>query len=577
MEFLPLGGADEIGASSYLYRRAGGSLLVDAGVRTGVLGAAGLPLFEAIDHPPDAFVLTHAHLDHLGALPLLLKRYPKMRCLTSPLTLKLAAANLADTVKVNLQNGMALFNMHDVVVALNRFETVPSLLPITLDTHKGEQWRLRLTPAGHLPGAQGLLIEAEGDLVFHTGDFNNVATHLTDAAWRFTEPPQGISVISEATYGDTMLPSRKEQVQRFVTAIRETLLGGGNVLIPSFALGRAQEIVHTLVTQMNTGLLPRAPIFLDGLVRTVTEIMQDSIELLPKAIQNYAKQAPTLFFSDPVQLVGDNQQREAILGYRGVIVIASSGMLSGGASVVYARAWLGEAQNGLFLVGYQDEDSPGRRLLELQQGGEVVLPSGPVAAYCRIERYALSGHADRGGLLSHIAQFKPSLVALVHGEVPARHSLAQALQKNSPCRLPKNGEAIQLRAPAKIHATGAAGGLGPASAEANNTTSSSTAKVLKHHQAVLQGLKLEISDDGFLLRWPTPQTPREEAVLGKLQYWLQAGRYKIVASRFDQGSKLKLQLTSMAGGGHQDDSEAEEGTDGDGDSEIDGDTGSDDT
>jgi uncharacterized protein len=584
MEFLALGGADEIGASCYLYRRAGGSVLIDAGVRTGLLGAAALPALDGIETAPDAFFLSHAHLDHVGALPLLLARFPKMRCLTTPLSLKLAIANLNDTVKVNAQNGLALFGYREVVAALNRFEVVPSLVPIDIDTQRGERWRLLPTPAGHLPGAHGLLIQGQDELVFHTGDFNNVATHLTEAAWRFPQPPHQIPVVSEATYGDVQLPSRKEQVQRFVAAMSDVLRAGGNVLIPSFALGRAQEIIQTLLTQMAGGLVPRVPIYLDGLVRTVTEIMQDSLEHLPKALQNFAQNTPALFFAPPVQVVTDKAQREAVLAKRGVVVIASSGMLSGGASPIYAHAWLPGADNGLFLVGYQDEDSPGRRLLELQQGGDVVLPTGVVSAYCRVERYALSGHADRGGLLSHIAQFQPSLVALVHGEVGARHSLATTLSKSSPCRLPKNGEVVLLHKPPRqprpkptmttdtttsaITSTmahnasdspdGPDGPLAPHTPldTANDPLSASlsaaprlvdTGAVVRHHQQYIERLKLHQTETGFVVDWPEPQNGREQRVLAKLKAWLHDGQYKLAMSRIDGGHRVRLQLSTMRG------------------------------
>ena len=237
------------------------------------------------------------------------------------------------------------------------------------------------------------------------------------------------AVVSESTYGDTLLPSRKEQVRAFVTAIGETLRGGGRVLIPSFALGRAQEITQILQTAMAGGLLPAVPIHLDGLTRGITEAYEDMLPLLPEALQNrskVSKQPP--FLTGTVNLVGDRRERDGILASeRPAVVIASSGMLHAGASPQYARAWLPHAENALFVVGYQDAESPGRRLLELQQGGEVMLPARdgggrfePVSAYSRVERFYLSAHADRGGLLGMIARYAPGKVILTHGEVRAR-------------------------------------------------------------------------------------------------------------------------------------------------------------
>jgi uncharacterized protein len=260
------------------------------------------------------------------------------------------------------------------------------------------------------------------------------------------------AVVSESTYGDTLLPARKEQVRTFVTAIGETLRGGGRVLIPSFALGRAQELTQILQTAVAGGLLPGVPIYLDGLTRGLTAAYESMLPLLPDALQNRAKvskQAP--FLSGPVQPVMDRRERERVIASdRPAVVIASSGMLHAGASPQYARAWLPQPENALFVVGYQDAESPRRRLLELQQGGEVQLPDGrggreAVPAYARVERFYLSAHADRGGLLGMIARYAPGRVLLTHGEVSARHNLAGYLNTRQDVGLPVAGEVVPLQ------------------------------------------------------------------------------------------------------------------------------------
>ena len=157
-------------------------------------------------------------------------------------------------------------------------------------------------------------------------------------------------------------PAARSRCAAFVTAIGETLRGGGRVLIPSFALGRAQEITQILQTAMAGGLLPTVPIHLDGLTRGITEAYEDMLPLLPEALQNrskVSKQRP--FLTGTVNLVRDRREREGILASeRPAVVIASSGMLHAGASPQYARAWLPHAENALFVVGYQDAESPGK-------------------------------------------------------------------------------------------------------------------------------------------------------------------------------------------------------------------------
>jgi predicted metal-dependent RNase len=150
------------------------------------------------------------------------------------------------------------------------------------------------------------------------------------------------------------------------------------VLIPSFALGRAQEITQLLQTSMAGGLILCVPLYLDGLTRSITEAYEEMLPLLPDAIRAKARVSKRpAFLNGTVQFVKDGKERERIItSDRPAIVIASSGMLHAGASPQYARTWLPHPENALFVVGYQDAESPGRRLLELQQGGEVLLPDG---------------------------------------------------------------------------------------------------------------------------------------------------------------------------------------------------------
>ncbi|WP_304437955.1 MBL fold metallo-hydrolase RNA specificity domain-containing protein, partial [Deinococcus sp. Leaf326] len=225
-----------------------------------------------------------------------------------------------------------------------------------------------------------------------------------------------------------------------------------NFLIPSFALGRAQEITQILQTSMASGLLPSVPLYLDGLTRQMTQTYEELLPLLPQALQNRRKSSgQPIFLGGTVTLVGDRRDRERILASDGpAVVVASSGMLHAGASPIYARAWLPEASNALFVVGYQDAESPGRRLLELQQGGDVLLPNGrggrePVPAYARVERFYLSAHADQGGLLGMIARYRPGKILLTHGDVRPRNTLAGYLDTRHDVALPKAGEVVTLR------------------------------------------------------------------------------------------------------------------------------------
>lgn len=447
--FVGLGGTDEIGASSYLYRLSEGRLLIDAGLRPGQLGEAALPRLELLqDSPPDAMVLTHAHLDHVAALPVVLRRFPGLKVYCTPATARLAALTLADTFKIAQRQGQPLFGTRDLQRAL------AALTPLNYFERVSDHgFAFTLYPAGHLLGAASVLIESGAGAVFHTADVNNVATHVTPPAWMPAEVTPVDAVVSESTYGDTLLPARKEQVRAFVAATAEALLEGGKVLVPSFALGRAQDIVLILQTAIAGKQLPHVPIYLDGLTREVTSTYEELLPLLPPALQNRAESSRLPpFLSGTVQVVQDNDQREKIIGSQGpAIVITSSGMLHAGASPLYARQWLPDPKNALFIVGYQDAEAPGRRLLELENGGEVLLPDpsgdgfSPVSAYSRIQRYYLSAHADQGGLLGLIHRYDPGKVILTHGETAPRHALRTFLDTKKDVALPSLGEEVFLK------------------------------------------------------------------------------------------------------------------------------------
>ena len=450
LRFIGLGGTDEVGASSYLYLLKEGNLLIDAGLRPGQVGEAALPKLEVLnEHPPTAMILTHAHLDHVAGLPVVIRRFPKLKIHCTEATARLASLVLADTLKVSTDQGYPMFSATELKRTLERLQPTAYF-----EWVKDYGFAFQFLPSGHLLGAASVLIRSGGRQVFHTGDVSNVATPVVDPMWLPHPDTVGEvdAVVSEATYGDTLLPSRKEQVSTFMKAIGETVRQGGKVLIPSFALGRAQEITQILQTGMASGLMPPAPIYLDGLTRSITEAYEGMLPLLPEALQKRVKSGgKPAFLSGTVELVKDNKARERVIhSEKAAIVIASSGMLHAGASPIYARAWLPQSDNALFVVGYQDAESPGRRLLELQQGGEVMLPDGKggreaISAYARVERFYLSAHADRGGLIGLISRYAPGKVLLTHGEVAPRANLAGYLNTKYDVNLPTAGEEIELK------------------------------------------------------------------------------------------------------------------------------------
>ncbi|TFU26504.1 MBL fold metallo-hydrolase [Thermus tengchongensis] len=445
LSFLALGGALEVGASAHLLTLDGVRFLVDVGLRPSLLGEAALPRLDLLSEPPDAVLLTHAHLDHVGALPLLRRRFPKVPLFATRPTLRLALEVLLDSARLGRALGAELYTEREAARALLEAVEVRPFEPFAV---KGV--RVLPLPAGHLLGAVGYLLEGKGGRALHLGDFSLTATPTTDPA-HFPPEPQGVDLlVSEGTYGDTFLPSRKEQVREFLSLVGRTLREGGRVLIPTFALGRAQDLLFHLLEGMRTGLVPKVPVVLDGLVRTLTRAYEEELaDFLPEALRNLRTNSRMpLFLREGVVEVKDARHRaELLLSGSPMVVLASGGMLNGGPSPLWASHFLREEGSALLLVGYQDEESPGRRLLELKRGDELLLPVGEervlVRVDSRVERFHLSAHADRAGILNLLSRYPARLTLLVHGEPQALHTLSRALEGRA-SRIPRVEEAVSL-------------------------------------------------------------------------------------------------------------------------------------
>ncbi len=531
MRFLGLGGTNEVGASCYLYEFGDTRLLIDAGMRPTMIGEASLPMLELLkEHPPDLMILSHAHLDHVGAIPRVKKLFPNLPIYTTRASQRLALEVLTDAVKVAKAQGAIIYELGEAMHAVAEMRTIKPFEPFSFAGVK-----FSVYPAGHILGAVGILIETEEGKIFHTGDFSNITTLTTEEAYRPPTPIFVDAVISEATYGDTILPGRKEQIRELIEAVKTVVEGGGRVLIPTFALGRAQEIILLMLNHQSNGQLPKVPIYLDGLVRKLTTTFDELMGEMPKKLQNLAENLKTSpFLKDNVVMVKDSKQRQRIIeAYQPSIILASSGMLTGGPSPIYARHLLKEVNSALFVVGYQDAESPGRRLLELERGGEVLLPNPtgegfePVPALCQVARYYLSAHADRVGIIAHLSRYPSPRVVLMHAEGNARYSLMEALKKDYFVELPKNGEWVDLLAEITLpHLKKPSSQVADEAKVPSQAPPSQTSKI-KHFKSEVD---LEVQDSKVVLSFDENISP---------EGLFENGRYRINVAK---GSIIKAEL-----------------------------------
>lgn len=410
LRVTPLGGDTEIGGSCLLVEAGGTRILVDAGLRPS--DGRTLPprdIDRALEGDLHAVVVTHAHNDHCGYVPALVARNPRLRILASPETVRLMPMMWEDTAKVMREQNrararwgadpVALYGHAEVEAAARRCEEVPFAVPRRIGGMTVE-----LFPAGHILGAAGAVIRAGDRRVVVTGDISGFRQESVDG-YTLPESARGadLLVLETTCCGDDH-EDRERRVGDFIREVQEIHQGGGRVLIPAFALGRAQEIALVLRRH-----LPEVPVRIDGMAADLSR----------------AFEAATADSAHPLKIFGDAvavADRPAELDtFRTGVVITTSGMLTGGPAVQWAARILPDPGSALFISGYQDEESPGARLRRLSKegGGEFTLPvhGGRVTVQvkARVATMRVSAHADRRGLLNIADEVAARQTMLVHG------------------------------------------------------------------------------------------------------------------------------------------------------------------
>ncbi len=443
-----LGGADEVGASSLLIEISGKRLLIDAGIRPSPKARWGLhgdqlPHLDAINSP-DVILVTHAHTDHTGALELVVGRYPHCPVFATPPTIALTRVLHADArrimqARLDEEGELPLYD--DIAVE----KLLAALTPIEFHARLplGENLAATFYPAGHIAGAALILLDSDEGRVLISGDISLSPQRTVDGCKPPTLRPDVL--ILESTYGGRLHANRATEERKLVERIAAIANAGGKVLIPAFALGRAQELIEILRAFRKAGELPTIPVWVDGMVRAVCGIYSQFPDALPLALQ----ERNAKFFDETTRAIETVAQRNVIVWENNPgIIIASSGMLAGGPSLSYARALAGKPEHAILLTGYQDEESPGRKLQALATRGRGTLKLGKdvVDVQCQLGTYALSAHADEGQLIALTETLDPTTVFIVHGDAEARASLRKALrERGRRVELPRAGQTFDFR------------------------------------------------------------------------------------------------------------------------------------
>lgn len=455
MRFTNLTRATEIGANSYLLELAGRRFVLDAGMHPTQEGESALPDFATVaDRSVDAIFLTHAHLDHVGSLPVLMRRQPGAPVFMTAATARLGEIALHNSVNVmsRERNGVGagpMFTHRQTDEATRVWSECGLGQPFAFDGERlprggteHAEGSFELFDAGHILGSTGVLFRGEGRSVFYTGDVNFADQTISRAAGFPAFGQNGTGpldvLIVETTRGDAPARpgvSRASEEARFGQALKEAFARGGAVLVPVFALGKTQELLAVLHGFRQRGLLsPDVPIYIGGLGTKMTEVY-DRFARGGGA----PRQLPGVGLLDtvaPYVLAGRDAAEAPIKPGR--LYALSGGMMTAETlSNKYARRMLGDARNSVFFVGYADPDSPAGRLLAAATRGDETVrldddEDAPISLRATVDRFDFSAHSDRESIRQFILRTAPKKVVLVHGDPGAIEWFRDTLHADRP-------------------------------------------------------------------------------------------------------------------------------------------------
>jgi metallo-beta-lactamase family protein len=445
------GGAGTVTGSKYLVEHRGRRLLVDCGLFQGWKPLRELN-WEPLPFEPrevDAVLLTHAHLDHAGALPLLLRQGFTGPVLATPATVDLCQLLLPDSAHIQEEDAayanrhhtsrhqpaQPLYTMEDAQRALRHLQA----LPLATRTEVIPGVTARFSRAGHILGAASVALEVEGRTLLFSGDLGRPDDPL------MREPaaaPHADWIVVESTYGDR-LHAQEDAMAALAEVVNRTAARGGTVLVPAFAVGRAQLLLLMVQRLRQAGAIPELPVFLDS------PMAIDTTALYSRHPQEHRlSSAECAAMCGAAHMVRTAPESRALSGARfPAVVISASGMATGGRVLHHLAHRLPDRHNTVVLVGYQAGGTRGARL----QAGEKTLRIHGQDVPVRAEVVSLGGlsaHADANQLLQWLRSTPqaPRRVFITHGESAAADALRQRVERELawPATVPLLGRTVEL-------------------------------------------------------------------------------------------------------------------------------------
>jgi metallo-beta-lactamase family protein len=453
-----LGAAETVTGSKHLLTLNGHKVLVDCGMFQGgrELRQRNWQPFPLPIDELEAIVITHAHMDHIGYLPRLVKQGYRGPIYATAATIALSRISLPDSGRIQEEDAhfankhdlthhkpaLPLYTEDDAYQALKLFEPLHYYQLHDLPGNSTFQYM----PAGHILGSAFAEIYFEnGERILMSGDLGRFNTPIIKDP---TTIEYAEYLVVESTYGDR-LHAHEDVETKLANILTQAFERGSTVLVPSFAIGRTQELLYYINNLQNANRIPRIPIYIDSPMATSsTGVYAQATEEHDSEMKLALKEGDDPLKPDQVQFVRDGEQSRALNSQRGpMVIIAGSGMANGGRIVHHLLHHLSDPNTVVLFTGYQAEGTLGRQLLE---GAEHVhIHKANVQVRAQIEKLnALSAHADQGEILAWLGKFKapPKRTFIVHGEPPAQEALLAKIKEQLgwDAVIPHQGQGFEL-------------------------------------------------------------------------------------------------------------------------------------